>query len=248
MDQESTGELIEQLHERQAGSLAAHFAETPGDSSAKLQAFPRYVDRTSQARYLVRYDIFREILEVQGSVVECGVFDGAGTFAFATFSTLLEPLNHRRQVIGFDTFSGFPAVHDHDRAGGSGRAAKGQYAGSGLAPLQESIRRFDVARPLAQFPKVELVAGDFMQTGPDYLQRNQHLVIALLYLDFDLYEPTKLALELFLPRIPAGGVVAFDEVHVPGFPGETLALLETLGIRSIRLQRRPFTSICWARL
>jgi hypothetical protein len=34
--------------------------------------------------------------------------------------------------------------------------------------------------------------------------------------------------------------VAFDELNCPEFPGETQALLETLGLAGVRLGRFPF--------
>ena len=49
--------------------------------------------------------------------------------------------------------------------------------------------------------------------------------MSLLFLDFDLYEPTKAALEQFVPRMPRGAVLAFDELDNPIWPGETKALL-----------------------
>jgi hypothetical protein len=67
----------------------------------RLAAFPRYVNRSSLARFLIRYELFKKIEHVQGSIVERGVYRGAGTFAFAQFCALYEPLNHRRRVIGF---------------------------------------------------------------------------------------------------------------------------------------------------
>ena len=48
---------------------------------------------------------------------------------------------------------------------------------------------------------------------PDYVRDNPHLVVALLYLDFDLFEPTLAALDFFLPRMPKGTVLAFDELN-----------------------------------
>jgi hypothetical protein len=46
--------------------------------------------------------------------------------------------------------------------------------------------------------------------------------------------------------MPAGAIVAFDEVNVAEFPGETEALKEVLNLRKLRLQRLPYTSISWA--
>jgi hypothetical protein len=71
---------------------------------------------------------------------------------------------------------------------------------------------------------------------PVFLEANPHLVVSLLFLDLDLYQPTQVALRHFLPRMPRGAVLAFDELDNPMWPGETLALLEELGTR-IRLRR-----------
>ena len=87
---------------------------------------------------------------------------------------------------------------------------------------------------------MELVAGDALETIPRYLEENPHLVVSLLYLDFDLYEPTRCALERLVPRMPKGAVIAFDQLNHHAWPGETAALLDTLGIRSLRLERFPF--------
>ena len=40
-----------------------------------------------------------------------------------------------------------------------------------------------------------------------------------------------------MPLMPRGAVLAFDELDNPMWPGETQALLSTLGIRNMRLQR-----------
>ena len=85
--------------------------------------------------------------------------------------------------------------------------------------------------------KVHLIKGDVAQTIPDFLMRNRHLVVSLLFLDFDLYEPTKIAIENFVPRMPKGSVIAFDELDNPMWPGETLALLEAIGLHKISLRR-----------
>ena len=84
---------------------------------------------------------------------------------------------------------------------------------------------------------MHLVKGDVLKTIPAFVAEHCHLVVSLLFLDVDLFEPTKVALEHFVPRMPRGAVLAFDELDNPMWPGETLALLSTLGIRNVRLQR-----------
>ena len=229
-----------------ATAAGTHFDDSRGPVAGKLAAFPRFVDRTSIGRFLVKSRIFDQVLPVQGSIVECGVHDGGGLFTWAHLSALLEPLNHRRQVIGFDTFGGFPSVHEEDLTTGSEHAFVGNYAGATRAELEQAIALFDRGRALSHLPKIELVEGDFTKIGPRYVAANPHLVVSLLYLDFDLYEPTKVALDVFLPLMPAGAVLAFDEVHTRDFPGETTAMIESLDLPRLRLQRAPMTSICWA--
>src|SRR5437868_3104568 len=77
--------------------------------------------------------------------------------------------------------------------------------------LQHLIREYDADRFLGHMPKVELIRGDVAKTLPEFLAQNQHLVVSLLFLDMDLYEPTRVALQQTLPRMPKGAVIAFDE-------------------------------------
>ena len=98
----------------------------------------------------------------------------------------------------------------------------------------------DSTRFLGHVNKASLIRGDATETIPSFIHQNPHLLVSLLFLDFDLYEPTKVALEHFLPRMPSGSVLAFDELDNPLWPGETLAMLEHLQQRSFRIQRSLF--------
>ena len=40
--------------------------------------------------------------------------------------------------------------------------------------------------------------------------------------------------------MPKGSILAFDELDNPLWPGETLALLETIGIRELKIERVDF--------
>lgn len=203
--------------------------------------FAKYVRRQELTRFLVRHELFKRILHVKGSVLECGVFSGNGVFSWAQLSAILEPVNFFRRIYGFDTFEGFPSVHKKDLEGASvPQWQKGDLRDDAYEDLCQCIQLFDANRFLPQFPKVELIKGDFMETGKSWLKENPHLLIALLYLDFDLYEPTMEALRLFLPRMPKGSILAFDEINNPMWPGETLALLESLELKNVEIQQMPY--------
>ncbi len=215
----------------------------------KLDCFTRYVSRQSLTKFTARTELFRRQLEVNGSIVEVGVHRGTSLMTWAHLSSIFEPVNYLRKIIGFDTFEGFPALADEDRKGTYSDLAVGGFAVEDVAQseLEEAIALFDANRLMNHIPKVELVRGDVAETIGAYLDENPHLVVSLLHLDADLYEPTKVALEALLPRMPKGAIVAFDELNMDLFPGETLAAMETLGLNNLELKRFPYaTSLSYA--
>ena len=225
--------------------LEAYFNESPGSSTEKLENFAKYVPRQNIARFMARYEIFKLVQNIQGSIVECGVLFGGGLMSFAKLSAILEPYNFQRRIIGFDTFSGFPAINAEDLSGLPERKSAhlkqhGFAADGAYEDLLRSVEIFDTTRMLNHFPKVAVVKGDFNETASKYLADHPHLVVSLLYLDFDIYAPTKTALELFLPRMPKGAVVVFDELNEEAFPGETVAAMDVLRLNEWRFRRFDF--------
>jgi len=202
----------------------------------KLENFPKYVRRQHLKRFLALYELFKLVLPVKGSVVECGVHRGFGVMSFAKLSAMLEPENFTRRIYGFDTFEGFPETTDRDRSS-TAHPENGQLAADSYDELVQLIKEYDRDRFLGHIPKVELVRGDIKRTIPEFIASHPHVVISLLFMDCDLYEPTRTAIENFLPRMPKGSILAFDELDNPIWPGETLAILETVGIKNLGLQR-----------
>ena len=60
------------------------------------------------------YELFKQVLSVKGSVIDCGVFRGFSLMTWAKLSAILEPENLTRKIYGFDTFNGFPSVATED--------------------------------------------------------------------------------------------------------------------------------------
>ena len=223
--------------EKEVGkSLERIFTACPDSLETKLGNFPKYARRQALKRFLAMYEIFKVILPVKGSIVECGTYHGFSLMSWAKLSTILEPENLTRRIYGFDSFGGFPSVSEADRAG-AGVAEPGDFQTSSYEELMELIQVYDQDRFLGHIPKVQLIRGDATKTIPDFMRQNTHLLISLLFLDLDLYEPTKMALEQFLPRMPRGSVIAFDELDNPIWPGETQALIDMLPVNRLKIQR-----------
>ena len=200
--------------------------------------FPKYTSRQQFSRFLVRHELFKTILGIKGSIVECGVFEGNGLMTWAQLSAVYEPFNYHREIIGFDTFKGFPMVSEEDLSSKVNKnAVTGGLYSNSYKELKQCIKLYDQNRALSHVKKVKLIKGDFLETGKKFLENNEHLLISLLYLDFDIYEATKAALEIFLPRMPKGAILAFDEINNEDWPGETKALLEKLDLRDYSIKQ-----------
>lgn len=225
-----------------AEGMARFAATSPGSPLDHLRNFPKFVPRQALALLLAKNDLFRRITSVHGHVVECGVFLGGGLMTWAQLSAIYEPYNHIRRIVGFDTFAGFPSMDaDRDAPDGLPYSHPGGLAAHAEDDIREAARLYDLNRPLGHIPRIELVVGDATETIPRYVADNQHTVVAMLYLDFDLYEPTRVALQTFVPRMPRGAVLAFDQLAQKAWPGETRAVFDTLGIRTLRIERFDFT-------
>jgi len=223
-------------------ALEGFFQASLGSNVEKLQNFPKYVPTQDLRRFISRYELYRKIVEVHGSIVECGVLFGGGLMGWAQMAEIHEPFNHLRNVIGFDTFEGFTSLTDQDRTGTAQELRIGGFGVDAYEDLRQAVDLFDRNRTLGHIPRVKLVRGDATRSIPDFLNDNPHTVVALLWIDFDIYEPTKVALEQFLPRMPKGAILAFDEVNHELWPGETLGLMEAVGLPNLRLRRFPFGS------
>ena len=139
----------------------------------KLQAFPVWVRRQDFAYCLAKYEIFKQIVNVNGSIVECGVFVGSGTMTWLHCSSILEPYNHTRKIIGFDTFSGFPGIDSKDKETGTSEHLKVgglETTASIYDELKNVIKIHDANRPIGHLGKVELIKGDACEKIKEYLE------------------------------------------------------------------------------
>jgi hypothetical protein len=195
-----------------------------------------FANRFIVTAMLVRILLFQQILELSGAVVECGVASGNHLMLFSHLSSVLEPYAINRRIIGFDSFEGFRSISSEDPEDVSER----DFSEVSVDLLNAAIDLFDKSRPLGHMQKIELVKGDATETIPRYVQDHPELTIALLYLDFDLFTPTKAALDQLLPLVCKGGIVCMDEFNYDRFPGETQAVKESLTLRDVELKRFSF--------
>jgi hypothetical protein len=222
--------------------LASCLQDAPIPKDQLLSNLGLFLESKNLSRILFMDHLFRQIIDVQGVVMEFGTRWGQNMALFEALRGIYDPFNRHRKIIGFDTFAGFPEIAAED--GTSEMMTPGQLAvGENYEQyLTRVLEVHESLNPLSHIKKFDLRAGDGTVELPRYLKESPETIVALAYFDFDLYEPTKKCLELLRPRLTKGSVVAFDELNDPDSPGETLALMETFGLGQIKLKRYPHAS------
>ncbi len=215
---------------RQKELLEKLYANTGLSTFEQFRNFPVFTPRFNLARFLAHYELFKRIVEVPGVIVDLGVFRGGSTFTWAKLCEIFCPTDIRKTVYGFDTFSGFTQINPEDGAENPAQdVVPGGYFGGAsveddLLLAQEAMNQ---DRHLRHKNRIELIKGDVGVTIPEFVaEKGDGLRIALLNLDLDLYEPTRVALENFVPHMARGGLIVVDEYAVDTFGGETRAVDE----------------------
>ncbi len=196
-----------------------------------------FATRIQITSMLSRIDLFRMVMDIPGAIVECGVYKGNSLMLYLQLSLLLEPYAINRTIYGFDTFEGFRSI---DAQADPKDINESMFSDVDVAALEQSIAMNDLIRPVARIPRCELVKGDIVKSAPAFVAEHPDLCVAMLILDTDLYQPTKAALESFLPCMPKGGIVVLDEVCYRNFAGETEALKDVIDLNKIELRRFPY--------
>jgi Macrocin-O-methyltransferase (TylF) len=218
------------------------YRSSPLPPAEQLDNLGLFISRQSLSRILFMHELYCQVLDVPGVVLEFGTRWGQNLVLFENFRGIYEPFNHPRKIVGFDTFEGFPAVDPRD--GKASVVVEGSHSvTAGYENYLASVLDYhERESPISHIVKYEIVKGDVVDTLPGWLETHPETVIALAYFDLDLYTPTRECLRAITPRLTRGSVICFDELNHPEFPGETAAVMEVLGVDRVRLRRSPLTT------
>ncbi|CAN5394255.1 N/A [soil metagenome] len=176
---------------------------------AKIFHIARPFTMTGKEAMFALYEAVRYVsaLGISGDFVECGVWRGGSALVAAlTFRELGDP----RRLWLYDTFEGMtaPTEVDVDRDGGRAADYIERYGDDGhwcYAGLDEVRATFSDLGFDAE--SVTFVQGDVLQT----LLEAKPETAAIVRLDTDWYESTRLEMELLYPRLQPGGVLIIDD-------------------------------------
>jgi ectoine hydroxylase-related dioxygenase (phytanoyl-CoA dioxygenase family) len=178
-------------------------------------------------------ELVEQLEDVPGDVAEFGV---AGGVSLVTLTRVLRIREHgregraRRTLYGFDSFEGLPSLSEKDVAAlvNNPEMREGGFC--------DPAAQADLFRFADADGGIRLIQGWFHETLPRFLRDAPHACFALVHIDCDLYESTKVVLDRAWPHVPVGGIVAFDELFDKDFPGESLAFREWAPGKSFALE------------
>lgn len=181
------------------------------------------------------YDLARMAIQngIPGDFVECGVYHGAQCAAMAMAIMESKQEIERKQRFNdygqhlppplrrvhlFDSFAGVPEPGPHDRQWKDARHPVGQSAAT-LGEVHANMAEWGIDAALLAYH-----SGAFETTIPLWSEiskvrrevgKEPHR-IAILRIDCDLYESTKLCLEHLYPLVSKGGWVIADDFALDG--------------------------------
>ncbi len=195
-----------------------------------VDCFPNFTTTNLIRKLFVRYELYRKTFKIHGDIFECGVGYGPGFFSWLHLKNIFEPYNHLRKIVGFDTFEGFEKISDQDKSSlhNDDLIEKGLKADV----FNKLLNLLSMKSKLYPNPHLEqafLIKGDIIQTLDQYLEKNSQTIVSLLFLDFDLYEPTLHVLNRVVPLMSKGAIIAFDQINHDFWPGESVAVKDYFG-------------------
>ena len=206
---------------------------TPED--AELIASLRPFTMTSAERLWSLLNAVRYVVNenIPGDFAECGVWRGGSVMAMAKELGSINVTD--RKIWLYDTFAGMTKPTNNDIEAGTGVTASEMlstteigdgnnvWCVAGRADVEANVR--STGYPFENFTFVE---GDVAVT----LQSAVPDQIALLRLDTDWYESTRIGLEVMYPRLAVGGVCILDDYgHWQGARKAVDEYFEALGHR-----------------
>lgn len=180
--------------------------------------------------------------KLAGAIVECGVWRGG---CAAVMATVTRKAKSNRMIWLFDSFEGMPEATKEDVGEDAKQLSRDLMTGK-LSPVGTNVASVDDVKIL--FNKLHLkesnviiVKGWFQNTLPQY--RACIGGIAMLRIDGDWYESTKVCLEYLYDNVVGNGYVVIDDYGF--FPGCKKAVDEFFERRDLKV---PLTAIDYSRV
>ena len=216
-----------------------HFESSDMSTAEKLNNIGRFLSRQELAKIAWHTDVVRNTSGVTGSILDVCVYHGHGLMLFAKAVAAFEPYNYTYKVCRFDTFAGNTEPGEKDGPNFLRHKRDFGYFADSREEIQDAVEIFDADRSIPHIEKVVLIRGDVCEKAPRFLETHPHVMVRILSLCVNLYEPT-VALRAFVPRTPKGSCIMAYVLNYNGYTSMVTSLLEEVGSWDVRLETPPF--------
>jgi Macrocin-O-methyltransferase (TylF) len=248
MSTKPTDDLAREAYRRKDGEhweeLQKIVAEGGLALSEVLINYPAFVRRRELTRVLADYDLFRMVVDLPGSIVELGVYLGAGLFTWSKLLETFVPGDRSRKVYGFESGGGYQDFAPED---GDPAPWIENVVGRKVPPpnfLEQMVKLTNHDNLVAGVERCRVVPGDILETVPRFARENQGTRLCLVFLDVNLYKPTLTGLRELYPLLVPGGIVALNGFGSPPWRGEAEALeryFREIGLPAPHLRKLPYS-------
>ncbi len=179
-------------------------------------------------------DIFNEIIEVPGHIIELGTGRGRNAIIFGALINKYQQQKFRK-YFGFDTFESFT---DEDL----------KISPHLIKTTNNELDNFDYIQEFVHSNKMKdtitLIKGDIVKTIPEFVENKDNLygfnklLISLVYIDCNAYRPTIFALEKLKKFFSKNAKIIVDE-NILG--DETRALIDFCKENDLQIKSTKFS-------
>ena len=144
---------------------------------------------------------------IDGEIAECGVYQGSSTKILHSFC------NPNKKIHLFDTFSGFTEEDlEIEKVKGSLVSHGQPHVNTSISKVRKNLEfPIDDAKPISAIDRVMFHVG-FV---PETFKNVKSTSFSLVHLDLDLYQPTLVSLNFFIPRLSKYGILVLHDYAVP---------------------------------
>ncbi len=157
------------------------------------------------------FNLSKMVRNLPGDIAECGVFHAAGSFIMLSATN-----GSDKKFFGFDSFEGLSEPGERDRI--SNETAFKWRKHDLTSDEMVAMKNLDKFAN-----RVSLYRGWIPERFDEVNDRR----FCLVHIDVDLYEPTKDALDFFVPRMVPGGMIICDDYGFETCPGARKAMDES---------------------
>jgi O-methyltransferase len=211
-------------------TLARQYRAAPSKASSLTLKILGIADISYRPNFAALANAIDQTLRLKDNIIECGVYRGCTLLGMAHRLALRGIRD--AQLIGCDSFEGFPAPTTEDALSDGSfheRALQGVYHDTSYEKLSAQISALGFVQ------NIKLLKGFFDQT----LLELGDLRFKLVHLDCDLYQSYVTCLDFLYPRVVPGGYMIFDEYDLaaPAYPGARKAIDQFFADKPEKLQQ-----------